>query len=678
MVDLQNAKAATIPFNADIGIEVGTPRPELSHAFAKGYTAHGSDANPGRYVAVVCENGAQPRARLISQYANIAGVSMPQLVNANVIRWPVDNSQRMVFIFEDTLGKPLAETDHGLAAGWKPEKVIDLIVKPTIYTLKSMRDIDLSHGAIRPTRFYDGDKKNIEFAMLGECLSAPTSSTQPVLFEPIERALAQPLGRGPSTVSDDLYALGVSAAVFMRSKDLLRNPSDADIIRAKQEIGTFACLIGESRLTGPILEFLRGVLADHSSDRWTIDDAVAWADGRRATPRQVAKRKPAQRSYEFCGQKFLLPQVLATEFIRRPAEASTAAESPELEQWLSRALADPETTARVEQAKSLTRDPTNRAGGPEKIAAYISVALDPQAPIRYKEIAFMPEGLGTLLSDAYARGNNVQSFVDILQSSLQSYWLGVHGDQQADIIAATQKFEQCRSLMRNAHNPGFGLERVVYLLNPDAPCLSPMFKNAYVRTPEDVVIGLNEACKTSPKPARLVDRHIIAFMAERDRKSIEMHIYDINSAKPAQSYLGTLRCLAALQKRARMDALPELTLWMAELAKPVYATFHDRDLREEIRRRVEKVKDEGRLWRLLDTLTDPEMVAKDMALFSAAFREYRSLSHEKDSLELRLQTPTSFGRRTGMEVAALVSAGVAFLVASGLAIVFMNQAGGGM
>lgn len=673
------ANSGIVPFNAEISIDSDSPHPELSHNYAKTYKAIGGSAYPGPFVAVVCEVGSQPRTRMIAQYAHAAGDHMPQIVNANVIRWK-DNTQRMVFIFEDRFGRPISDTDHGLALGWRPDRVSDAVVKPVLNALRIMRDLDLSHGSIRPTRLFDGLDANFSRVTLGECLSAPTGATQPALYETIERGLAMPLGKGPSNVSDDLYALGVTAAVLLRSKDILRNPNDADLIRAKQELGTFAALLGDIRLTGPLLEFLRGVLADEEKERWDMEDALAWMDGRRTTPKQITRRKPALRPFDFAGSKYVMPQLLATDLIRKPHEASQMLEGPELQQWLTRSLPhEQDVLTRFEQSRSMARDPANKGSGVDKAAAYAAIALDPQAPIRYKDLSFLPEGLGTLLADAYARGANIQNYVDILQSTLQTFWITVHDSHaaQSDIIAGTQKFEQCRSLMRNAHNPGFGLERVVYMLNPDAPCLSPLFANNYVRTPEDVVIALNEACRKSPKPARLVDRHIIAFLAERDRKTIEMHMFDINSPKSAQSYLGTLRCLAALQRRAQMEALPELTLWMAELAKPVYATFHDRDLREEVQKRVEKVKGEGRLSRLLDTLTDPELIARDMALFAGAFREYRALAEEKISLEARLMTPQHFGRRAGMEAAMFLSAIIGLIIAAGMGFVFLQQGPGG-
>jgi hypothetical protein len=50
--------------------------------------------------------------------------------------------------------------------------------------------------------------------MLGECVSETSGVSQPAIFEPIERAMALPTGRGEGTPPDDMFALGVTAHIF--------------------------------------------------------------------------------------------------------------------------------------------------------------------------------------------------------------------------------------------------------------------------------------------------------------------------------------------------------------------------------------------------------------------------------------------------------------------------------
>ncbi len=667
-----NKGGQKVTFNDQISILVDQPRPEFSHKYANAYTAQSPDHS---CVAVVCELGTQPRVRWITQYTKILSDTVPKLIAAAVIVWPNDKTQRMVFVYEDVCGQPLSDVDTGFSMGWKAEHVQDRIVIPVLSLLRATNQVDLVHGSIRPSNLFNGGKAGGTSTMLGECLSYAGSSTQPALFEPIERAMAHPMGRGPTTFSDDVYALGVTAALFYRSKDVLRNPSEEDMIRAKQEVGSYAALLGDMRIAPNLQEFFRGALIDDPKDRWTMSDVEAWLDGRRSTPKQIARHKPASRPFEFAGKKFTRPKVLATAITRYPNEAAALINSDELAQWANRALKDMEMIDRIEGAGRLARDPMNKINAPDKIATLLSLAVDPDACIRFHDISFMPDGLGVLMADAYRREANMQPFVDILLSPIVTYWLSSTEKPYIDNLTISQKFDQCRNMMKNSQTPGFGVERAVYILNQEAPCLSSMFKHGFVRTPEDVVFGLNEACKQSPKPSRLLDRHIIAFLAERDRKAIEMHMFDINSGRPAQMYLGTLRCLSALQKRSNISKLPELTLWMAELIKPIYATFHDRDLRNEVKKKVDKIKNDGHLWRILEIVTDPNTLARDQALFAHAFNEYKGLRVERDNLTTRLQNPQLFGKRTGMEVATMVSSILAFIVAAGLIMVFLQNGG---
>ncbi|MGB1077647.1 MAG: hypothetical protein ACPG05_05005, partial [Bdellovibrionales bacterium] len=55
---------------------------------------------------------------------------------------------------------------------------------------------------------------------------------------------------------------------------------------------------------------------------------------------------------------------------------------------------------------------------------------------------------------------------------------------------------------------GYGMERCVYILCEDAPCLSPMFSEYYVKTPEDYFTAFNDMCLNGKAPDRIVDRHV--------------------------------------------------------------------------------------------------------------------------------------------------------------------------
>jgi len=161
--------------------------------------------------------------------------------------------------------------------GWKPEVVQLNVVKSLVHALLDMRDADIVHGNIRPSNMFAiGPAGGVDRVILGECLSTPSSYAQPAMFETIERAMADPIGRGPPVIDDDLYALGVSLAVILRHRDPMEGFTDEQIINHKIDQGSYIALTGKDRFSGDILELLRGLLNDDRVQRWNLEDRGGW------------------------------------------------------------------------------------------------------------------------------------------------------------------------------------------------------------------------------------------------------------------------------------------------------------------------------------------------------------------------------------------------------------------
>ena len=142
---------------------------------------------------------------------------------------------------------------------------------------------------------------------------------QPIIYDTIPRAIASPLGRGVADYSDDIYALGVTIAALMRVHDIAEGMSDEEIINHKIEVGSFNFIAGKDRFPAQILELLRGTLNDNPNLRWTFDDIMTWADGRRVSAKQGATLTAlkASRPLEFNRLKFFKASGAVHEFITK-------------------------------------------------------------------------------------------------------------------------------------------------------------------------------------------------------------------------------------------------------------------------------------------------------------------------------------------------------------------------
>ncbi|HEY0901052.1 MAG TPA: hypothetical protein VGD95_02905, partial [Micavibrio sp.] len=171
------------------------------------------------YFALLGENWLMPRIKTAEIMAGMTNPCFIRVSAQGVVYWPAAKSERYAFVYENNLGQPLMLSVQGQGLGWKSEKALLTMIKPMASVLADLRDRDLVHGRINPTNMFDGNARTLERIILGDCAATPAGFIQPALFEPIERAQCDPLGRGIGTAEDDMYALGVSLTVLLRTRD---------------------------------------------------------------------------------------------------------------------------------------------------------------------------------------------------------------------------------------------------------------------------------------------------------------------------------------------------------------------------------------------------------------------------------------------------------------------------
>jgi serine/threonine protein kinase len=662
-------------FGEAIEIDTNERIPKYSNMYVSAYPAKSLGTDGRDFIAYVCEPQYTPRNRLGPAYAAVANPSLLHLIGSGIGKMPDHGINRFVFIYENALGKPIVETDQYLAVGMKSERVMEKIVTPMISVLKDLRDHDIVHGAIRATNMFDGGKEHYDHVVLGEGLSLPPSMSQPMIYEPVDRALAQPTGRGLGTNQDDLYSLGVTIAMLLRSKDPMKGKTDAEIIQNKMQYGTYSTLLGsDEHISSAMLELLRGLLHDDRNARWTLDEVLTWMDGRRLSPKQSAKKLRAARPMEFNGKTYSFPSALARDLFQRPSEAVQLIESGDLYQWIKRSLDDEMMLNRFDAAVSSAEEAGRGNGYWDRLLSRIVICLDPDGPIRYKNVSLTGEGISTALAEAFVTNQNLPIYAELFSGTLLSYWMTTLTDLNYDMAGFVTRFEPSRNYIKQP-GPGFGLERVLYYLNPDVHCLSPAVSRYYARSPEEFLNACEEmAADPARRPARLMDRHSIAFLCVKDRKVAEPYLYDLASNEPYRYALGTLQCLAAIQKYYRIPMLKNLTQWMSEFIEPVFARFHDRDVRRDLRKKVNEVRDKGDLNKLLAVLDNAELLRSDLTNFRYAMRHYRALVAEREDLTMRVNDSKFYGRREGRETAVIVAGLIATVLMAGIVILYLNGA----
>lgn len=646
--------------NIEIDPNKAVPRCNVGDE-VKAYAAR-SVKGGGDYFALVCEPHLVPRVNSVESYQAFINPSLPPLAGKGTVFWPPAGAERYVLVYRDILGKPLKSIEGREAFGWKQDPVLEIVVKPLMNVLQDFRDKDFVHGSIRPSNMFDGGAGDqVQRVLLGDGLSVPCSYTQPALYEPIERAMASPIGRGKAIPADDLYALGVSIAVLMRSNDPMSGYSDEEVIQRKMEVGSYSAVTGKDRFKGSILELLRGLLIDDPAQRWTVEEVLLWLDGNRLSPKQAVRVKKAPRPLVFNEKKYLYMPTLAMDIAHNPPELVKLLETQDLEQWIGRAFEDDEAALRLEEAVKEASQGGKGGGYPDRLVATVSSALDTKAPLRYKGMRMTADAFGNSLAQTMILKQDIKAHVELLSSTLILNWITVSENPAVDKGALGGKMDGCRHYLRQ-NKVGSGIERCLYVLSPEVHCLSEKLKEYHVRSPEDMIDAFEDMCSKGKAPALFLDRHSAAFLSAKDSKCIDTFLFDLGSAEEHRRVLGNLKTLAVIQNRGKLGPKPALCKTFLDMLPCVYARYHDQSIRENLRKGIEKFAQSGDLVKMASLLDNVEVVNRDMDAFKGAMVEYRDLTKEAKHLEAKLQDRETFGKTTGKAIGAVISSVIAGIV----------------
>lgn len=669
------AEGDVASYKGEVDIYARQRLPHLDQGPVKAYAAGASRGGAGNtHYALICEPALVPRIRSAQKMAAIINPSLARLIGAGVVNWPPAKAQRYTFIYENTMGTPLVPPDKIGGLGWKPERVIQGIVKPMLSVLMDMRDKDLVHGNIRPTNMFLSGSAGNERVVLGDCLATPPGLLQPMLFEPVERAMTDPLARGQGSFEDDLYAFGVTLTYIMRTRDPMEGMTDQEIIQEKMEMGSYAALTGKERFTGGILELLRGLLYDDRTQRWTLDEIELWDQGQRLSPKQAARKVKASRPIHFNEERYFRPTQLAMDLHKNPAEAVQIVDNDTLNQWVSRSLEDKQITGRLEEAVASAQEQGRGPGYAERILSRLSAALDPEAPIRYAGMTMHPEGLPSVMANAYMTKQNMQYFVDIINQGLVMLWLQNQPDVRLDVGGLIARYDGSRSYLRQTIM-GYGLERCLYFLCPELHCLSERLSPYFVTSPEELMRAYEDLSTKSSRPELFVDRHVAAFLSVKDRRMIDPFLNELNAPEYFKKVLANIKTVATIQKRSRMEAFPGISKWCADLLGPIYERYHDRDFRVKLKEKIEKAKETGDISKIIALIDNAETVQRDFIDFRRAMKEYHDLREEHNTLRHKMEKRDDYGRDIGREVAAVVSGVLAGILILAFSFLFFTKGG---
>lgn len=163
---------------------------------------------------------------------------------------------------------------------------------------------------------------------------------------------------------------------------------------------------------------------------------------------------------------------------------------------------------------------------------------------------------------------------------------------------------------------------------------------------------------------------MMAFLSVREAKMIDPHLGKIVSRDKADQLIGAVRALAAIQRRFKTGPVPAVGNWIIALASPAVEKYNDRDLRQEVQKRMGKLNDKGGLSEILELIDASGLSQDDTQRFIIARQEYAALLNEAKYIAVRLKNKKNFGYDTGRQIAMVISTILSFCCIGGFLILY--------
>ena len=626
----------------------------------KAYTTTDERGAPKALFALVCRHDIAPRTDVLSQFSRFSRLPITAPLRWGVVYWPPEQARRFVIVMHQPGGERILPGPDATIEPWREDRVVRTVMHPLLPVFKELGGRLLTHRAIRADNLFFADAAR-ESVVLGECFSGPPAIAQPSIYEPIDSAMSMPEGRGHGTPADDYYALGVTILVLLCGGNPVAHMTEQEVVEAKISKGSYAALVGDTRLSLPMVEILRGLLCDDEEERWRHDDVQLWLNGRHLSPKQALLPPKAARPFPFEEVEYTNAPALSNAMGHNWSAALTLIKDNELERWIRRSLSD---DIRADAVGAATKAVIGIGGGTassleDRLLCRVIMALDSHAPLRYKQVAARIQGLATAFAVNYNDEQRRQVFAELIMHKLPQAWIQSQVHVRAELVAIAHTYDL---IVMNLSKPriGYGLERAVYSLNPGWPCQSPLLRQDYVADLAELLPALERLARDGKTERLPIDWHIAGFVSARMKSAPERAFGELTHEENASVFnLGLVRLLAEVQQAAGPSRLPYLANWCADLLKPVVNNYRNRSRRDQMTKTLQDMAVKGSIPAMVALVDNPTRREADDEGFRRAKAEFAALVEQMNWLRNGGLTKPAIVKTSAREASSIVSSVIA-------------------
>jgi serine/threonine protein kinase len=597
-------------------IMVDKPLPEYNRAHAKAYSGLDLNDPNKQVVALVVESYFPYRSNVVSGLKGQNIPNMADLLDAGVVFIESFGENRMVLFYEKPMGEKLIDFLAKQKMSSYSE-VIRLVVSPIAAVLMRLQAANIAHGAINPQNIYIQDG----VLTLWDCAAEPCGYDQPDIYEPVERLVAKSGMRGEPNLISDIYALAILVLDCLGLIEGKKNFTHLQLYPAYIQKGAYAVVVDENKLPSQFNDLMRGVLCDNPLERWGLETILAFIGGKRFNLIPLNPPRDTARPLSFAGADYSSLRSAANAFFLNPELAIKTISDNKLSKWVDTLLQrNDDLREDIKKMQQRAERTPSKSRACDEIVAKTISTLDPFSAIRYKKMAVAATSLPQAFCESFKNGDLAGQLLlrEMIDAELAGYWRDLHDNNARQL---KWNPEEARLLLQN-NAACFGIERVLYDLNPSLPCLSRNYLKYNSLSAKHMMLVLEGLAKEKSETDSLYDKHLISFLASRAgiKKDLPLGNFHGYAAFVSSNELKAIATLAIVQNKLKIESLPALSCWAALKIADLVEQFHGFEVRKAISRDLQAVLPKGNLLYLLKILQNSEYFGRDMGGHAAALQ----------------------------------------------------------
>ncbi|MCH9852167.1 MAG: hypothetical protein K0U45_01540 [Alphaproteobacteria bacterium] len=626
-------------FDKSFRIDFNQALPAFKTDYAVAYRVTKQIDGDADYFVTISSSNNPPRLSQITQFQAMKSQNLMLPLGWDLVT-DINGVQFPVILFNLPRGEPLIPDIHAQFQPQTAAACVQRFLQPILPCVNEMHTQGITYRAFSPTNLFIDVGGTRRDYLLGQCLSDPPGTMQHIIFETITAGMAERPYRGKEISGNDIYALGVMMVCLMRGSMPMVHMSDYDILRRKLNLGSFNALTEGMSIAQGIIDPLRGLLADSPNDRWNLEQIYAWLNGRNTDKKTRSIKARSKINFHYQHNSYNSAPELAAVFAHDWDDAVEQTINPDIPVWMRHGVSDEATSNMIRELQNHV----NSSGGvASKYDFNLHVAfakmlflMNPYSPIVFQNLRFTITGFGHLYAHYFNSPNSAEMNLirALISVELINYWYINQKNRSTVYNSTIQEIALARQAI-SLERLEFGFERLLYVLYPDLPCLSPLFDKEFVFDLNSLLEALNKKLSQhDPNEYQFtMDRHLISYIGNRFRRNIANVIRASTEPRSADTGKAQVLLLSLLQEDFNKRPFPALCHHACKLLEPAVLTYNNVNLQNRLRQRLQNTAESGWLSKLLNVIEDQKLLMSDSSNYFDALNEYSNNANLLNELE---------------------------------------------